>query len=131
MPVILWDLLVPVKSVETRVICRNLTLAWAPLTYFALGWQYQGQVALTNQTGSDTWKIVAHPAKGQCEIMLPPYKNAAAGPFLFNLAHDETESHDLCASNPAQCDAMKQLMASYLAGIEASAKYESTCSVPP
>lgn len=39
----LWDLRVPVKSVVTRVICRNLTLTWAPLTYFALGWQYQGQ----------------------------------------------------------------------------------------
>ena len=95
-----------------------------------LGWQYQGQVAVTNQTGNDTWKLVAHPAKGQCETMLPPYKNNMPGPFLFNLAHDETESHDLCASNPAQCDAMKQLMAEYVAGIEASAKYESTCSVP-
>eukprot|EP00040_Diaphanoeca_grandis_P015923 m.81885 g.81885 ORF g.81885 m.81885 type:complete len:80 (+) comp25463_c0_seq1:165-404(+) len=52
-------------------------------------------------------------------------------PFLFNLTNDETESHDLCASNPTQCAAMKNLFDDYFAGVADSAQYESTCSVMP
>ena len=96
-----------------------------------LGWQYGQQVAVTNQTSEGTWKIVAHPAIGQCQVMLPPYKDHQPGPFLFNLAVDATESHDLCASNPSQCAAMTRLMAEYVAGIAFSAANESTCSVGP
>lgn len=91
------------------------------------------QRALTNQTSDgsgDIWKMVASPAIGQCATMLPPYKNKQAGPFLFNLKDDETESHDLCASNPAQCTAMKALLAEYMAGVADSAAHESTCSQP-
>lgn len=93
-----------------------------------LGWQYESQTAVTNQTASGTWKIVASPAIGQCAVMLPPYKNHQPGPFLFELDSDPTESHDLCAARPAQCDAMKRLMADYTRGVADSAAVESTCS---
>ena len=103
-----------------------------------IGWNYWGtrsvngtrqrfeQRALTNQTATGTWKLVEKPAIGQCAVMLPPYKQGE-GVFLFNLDSDATESHDLCASNPTQCDAMKQLMAEYMDGVTASAKQESMC----
>ena len=39
----LWDLKVPVTGVSVQVVCRNGTLAWQKMTYFALGWQYQAQ----------------------------------------------------------------------------------------
>eukprot|EP01047_Picozoa_sp_COSAG01_P022691 COSAG01_NODE_1357_length_10597_cov_2.476948_2_plen_139_part_00 len=51
-----------------------------------LGWQYGKQVAVTNQTGSDCWKIVKFPAKGQCAVMLPPYTAGDNRTLLFNLA---------------------------------------------
>lgn len=94
-----------------------------------LGWQYQGQVALTNQTSGGTWKIVRYPLKGQCTEMLPPYKAGAAGPFLFNLDDDPTESHDLCSEHPQYCAKMLGLLNEYMAGVNASATFESTCSV--
>jgi hypothetical protein len=31
-----------------------------------IGWQLNKQRALTNQTGTDTWKIVESPSIGQC-----------------------------------------------------------------
>ena len=93
-----------------------------------IGWQYQGQVALTNQTGGVTWKIVDKPSRGQCQIMLPPYTDGQNGPFLFNIDEDETESHDLCAKLPAKCTAMKELLADYLAGVNHSAVHESQCA---
>lgn len=96
-----------------------------------LGWQYGRQRALTNQTGVDCWKLVQFPAKGQCQTMLPPYVNNDNRTMLFNLAVDETESNDLCSSNPAQCDAMKRLMGEYMAGVADSAANESMCSVGP
>ena len=92
-----------------------------------IGWQYRGQVALTNQTKHVTWKIVEKPAKGQCEVMLPPYKAGAPGPFLFNLDLDPTESHDLCKSNKQQCDAMKELLDAFVTGVANSATMESKC----
>lgn len=90
-------------------------------------WQKSQQVAVTLQTGSDMWKIVGYPGKGQCADMLPPYKNNEPGPFLFNLANDDTESHDLCASNPARCEAMKKLLAEYVESVDQSATFESGC----
>lgn len=92
-----------------------------------LGWQYGTQVALTNQTAGVTWKMVVRPSKGQCQVMLPPYKSGAAGPFLFNLDEDETESHDLCQALPQRCQAMKALMDDYVDGVTRSATHESKC----
>jgi arylsulfatase A-like enzyme len=93
-----------------------------------IGWQYGEQRALTNQSASgSTWKLVERGALGQCAVMLPPYKSRR-GTYLFNLDADETESHDLCASDPAQCDAMKALMEGYMAGVAGSAANESMCS---
>lgn len=92
-----------------------------------IGWQYGTQRALTNQSANgETWKLVERGAKGQCATMLPPYRSGK-GVYLFNLDSDETESHDLCLSNPTQCSAMKALMAEYMAGVESSAVNESGC----
>jgi arylsulfatase A len=93
-----------------------------------IGWQYGDQRAVTNQTSDGTWKMVASPAIGQCEIMLPPYTDRQPGPFLFELDSDPTESHDLCPTNPSKCDAMKQLMADYFASVANSAANESQCA---
>jgi hypothetical protein len=71
-------------------------------------------MALSNQTGGKTWKIVAYPAQGQCADMLPPYSNLQPGPFLFDLDLDETESVDLCGTNPEQCAAMTKLMTEHV-----------------
>ena len=93
-----------------------------------LGWQFGKQVAVTNQTKEHTWKVVRFPSIGQCAVMLPPYADGAPGPFLFDLNTDPTESHDLCAKNKAQCDAMSTLLEEYVAGVKNSAQSESTCS---
>ena len=92
-----------------------------------IGWQYQKQRALTNQTANATWKLVEMGEQGQCAEMLPPYKSGE-GVYLFNLDTDETESHDLCLSNPTQCIAMKALMSEYMAGVLNSAVNESGCA---
>lgn len=52
-----------------------------------------------------------------------------AGPFLFDLDTDATESHDLCASKPTQCSAMKALLVQFETSVNNSAALESTCSV--
>eukprot|EP00038_Savillea_parva_P010847 m.193237 g.193237 ORF g.193237 m.193237 type:complete len:584 (-) comp18878_c0_seq1:120-1871(-) len=96
-----------------------------------LGWQYGEQQAVTNQTSTGFWKIVQRPALGQCQVMLPPYTQHAQGPFLFDLNTDPTESHDLCPSNPQQCEAMTQLMTSYLTGVANSQVDESGCEATP
>lgn len=94
-----------------------------------LGWQYGEQEAVTNQTDAHTWKIVRKPAVGQCSDMLPPFKNGEAGPLLFDLDSDPTESNDLCASEPTVCSAMDELMTQYLNGVTASALHESGCEI--
>jgi hypothetical protein len=96
-----------------------------------IGWQYGQQEALTNQTADNTWKMVKFPALGQCATMLPPYEQHAPGPFLFDLATDPTESHDLCTALPARCAAMRTLMEAYMAGVNSSAFYESGCAASP
>lgn len=100
-----------------------------------LGWQLGSQRALANQTtGADgvtavTWKIVERPAKGQCDDWLPPYEENVHGPLLFHLESDPTESVDLCKSQPVQCAAMVALMDEYMAGVNASAFFESKCAL--
>lgn len=58
--------------------------------------------------------------------MLPPYTQGV-GTYLFELDTDPTESHDLCGTKVAQCDAMKQLMAEYMDGVAQSSRSESKC----
>merc|ERR1711998_739300 len=95
-----------------------------------IGFAQGDQVAWQNDTGADgVWKIIYKPEKGQCEKFLPPYgsmKNKA-GPFLFNLTADPTESVDLCAKESDRCAGMKAAMNAFVSSIEHSRVYESQC----
>ena len=90
-----------------------------------LGFELGEQVALID----NEWKLVIKPAKGQCKTMLPPYNKpgSQAGPFLFNLVEDPTESHDLSESQPQRFSAMVQAANRFQASIRRSQVVESQC----
>jgi len=103
-----------------------------PATYRSkpIGFKQGQQLAWQNDTGVDgVWKIIQNPAQGQCEEFLPPYGNMKhkAGPFLFNLTADPTESNDLCKMEAVRCRAMKQAMDDFDDSITHSRMYESQC----
>ena len=95
-----------------------------------LGFAQSGQFAMINDTGSAVWKIVESPAKGQCPIMLPPWKVGGVGPYLFRLDQDPTESSDVCSSEPSVCLQMKAALADFKTSIKTSRTDESGCAPP-
>ena len=61
----------------------------------------------------------------------PLYRGCLAeGPYLFDLAKDPTESHDLRFVQPAEYERMKTSMMAWYEGVHASAVTESGC-LPP
>eukprot|EP01063_Lacrimia_lanifica_P013714 TRINITY_DN2032_c0_g1_i3.p2 TRINITY_DN2032_c0_g1~~TRINITY_DN2032_c0_g1_i3.p2 ORF type:complete len:721 (+),score=249.85 TRINITY_DN2032_c0_g1_i3:55-2217(+) len=94
----------------------------------AMPFSVHGQSALINDTGADgVWKIVANPEQGECKDWQPPYKKGAAGPYLFRLDVDETESHDLCHKEKTRCKAMQAALDELLDSVATSQQEESQC----
>eukprot|EP01059_Diplonema_ambulator_P032057 TRINITY_DN60_c0_g1_i1.p1 TRINITY_DN60_c0_g1~~TRINITY_DN60_c0_g1_i1.p1 ORF type:complete len:694 (+),score=216.79 TRINITY_DN60_c0_g1_i1:125-2083(+) len=95
-----------------------------------LGFGQSGQWALIHTINATVYKIIVNPAKGQCPDMLPPYVEGEAGPFLFNLEADPTESKDICGAQAEVCNVMKGLLEDFEASVANSRVNESGCAPP-
>ena len=73
------------------------------------------------------WKIVTKPAVGQCTKQAGFDFNSKDKHFLFNLADDYHELHDLKASEPAQFARMLGLLTDFLASVDNSQANETRC----
>jgi arylsulfatase A-like enzyme len=73
------------------------------------------------------WKLVAKPESGQCEMENNPGIVGVAGPFLYNLTADPTESHPLNLAFPDVHQRLSATMASFLASIANSQVNETNC----
>lgn len=86
-------------------------------------------------TGSATamidgdWKLMSRPEKGQCDYQ-PPYSTMKKldDYYLFNLASDRHELHDLKHSEPAQYSRMQGLLQDFLASVHNSQHNETRCA---
>ena len=81
------------------------------------------------------WKILEQPADGQCK-MEEPYASMPladlAGPFLFQLEQDPSETVDVSRAfgNSPRFTSMAAAMEQFKASVDASAKHESLCEDP-
>ena len=89
-------------------------------------WASSSQVSMLDWP----WKILLNPAAGQC-TMAPPYDDIEgdAGPFLFNLMDDPSESHDLSRAEPAQLARMSAAVDAKVRSVLHSQQAESKCAV--
>jgi len=99
-----------------------------------LGFAQGGQYAIVNQSadGTQAWKIVQHPEKGQCDDFLPPFDEPNPCPYgcLFDLTKDMTETNNVCKENPDVCTPMRNQLDVFKASIENSRVNESQCMAP-
>merc|ERR1712137_156752 len=99
-----------------------------------MGFRLGQQRAWQQDFGAEgVWKIIEKPNKGQCAVFSEPYGSmkSLAGPFLFNLTADGTESHDLCGKLPERCEAMRKAMAEFSDSVDRSKVEESQCEKGP
>ena len=72
------------------------------------------------------WKLVRRADRGLCKTMLAPY-TSGTGTYLFNLAIDPTESHDLSSQEPGRFSAMSAALDTWATTISTSQTEESQC----